>query len=132
MPIALKMPLSSQWWRSKRACNVFVDRQLGPFDPSNAAAVQQVREDGGKRGGRILMDRQLGPFDASNAAAVQQGREDDGRNQPKAAKAKAGTKGGAAGNGVRKPRMAATEKAELPQGFCSGGCGAFGVVRGEG
>ncbi len=38
------------------------------------------------------------------------------------------TKGGAAGKGVKRPRMTAAEKALLPQGLCSGGCGKQGVV----
>ncbi len=37
------------------------------------------------------------------------------------------SKGGAAGKGVKKPRMTAAEKALLPQGFRSG-CGKQGVV----
>jgi hypothetical protein len=44
------------------------------------------------------------------------------------AKAKGGAKGGAAGKGITKPRMTAAQKARLPHSFCSGGCGAFGVV----
>ncbi len=50
-----------------------------------------------------------------------------GRNGSKAAKAKSGTKGGAAGRGVTKPRLTAAQKAHLPQGPCSG-CGKSGVV----
>jgi hypothetical protein len=33
-----------------------------------------------------------------------------------------------AGKGVKRPRMSAAEKALLPQGHCSGGCGKQGVV----
>ncbi len=52
--------------------------------------------------------------------AVQQGGKKGGRNGSKAAKAKSGTKGGAAGKGVKKPRMTAAEKELLPQGPCTG------------
>ncbi len=45
-----------------------------------------------------------------------------------AARLKATTKGGAAGKGITKPRMSAAQKALLPQGLCSGGCGKSGVV----
>ncbi len=97
-----------------------MDRQLGIFDPCNAAAVKQGNEDGGC----TIVDRQLGLIDPCNA--VKQGCKDWGRNGSKAAKAKVGAKGGAAGKGVTKPRMTAAQKALLPHG--SGGCGKLGVV----
>jgi hypothetical protein len=57
------------------------------------------------------MDRQRGLYDPANAEAVQHGRKDGGH------------KGGAAGKGVKKPRLTAAEKELLPQGLCSGSCG---------
>ncbi len=36
-------------------------------------------------------------------------------------------KGGAAGKGVKRPRMTAAEKALLPQGLCSGKSGVVGM-----
>jgi hypothetical protein len=83
-----------------------VDKQLGLFNPLNAEAVQL----GIEKGGATVRDRQLGIFNPLNAQALQQ------------------AKGGAAGKGVKKPRMTAAQKARLPQGLCSGGCGKSGVV----
>jgi hypothetical protein len=60
-------------------------------------------------------DRQRGIFTPLNSQALQQGR------------AKSGVKGGAAGKGVKKPRLTAAEKELLPQGPCTG-CGKSGVV----
>ncbi len=59
---------------------------------------------------------------------MEDGRRVGGCNQPKAARAKAGARGGAAGKGITKPRMTAAQKARLPHGLCSGGCGKSGVV----
>ncbi len=79
-------------------------------------------------GGMAIRDRGLGIFDPTNAADVQKGREEGGRNVGKAAKAKGGIEGGAAGKGAKKPHMIAAEKANLGfQGFCTG-CGKQGVV----
>jgi hypothetical protein len=104
-----------------------LDRRHGLFDPLQAEAVLE----GKREGGRVTVDRQLGlfsiaqlgHFDPSNSEAVLEGNREGARKQPWAAKAK----GGAAGKGVKKPRLTAAQKAHLPQGPCSG-CGKSGVV----
>jgi hypothetical protein len=93
------------------------DRQHGIFNPLKAQAVQQGRE----TWGATARDRQHGLFNPLKAEAVQQGRGTGGRKASKASKAKAWTKGGRAGKGVKKPQMSAAE------GPCTG-CGKWGVV----
>jgi hypothetical protein len=83
--------------------------------------VEQGRERGAEKGGATTRDRQKGVFDPLNAEAVELGRAKGGELGR--------AKGRAAGKGVKRPRMSAADKALLPQGLCSGGCGKHGEAQ---